>query len=742
MHACMRACLRQARAGCLTRVGLRAWQCACVATGQADMWPQMEGYLPWEPLPRPALQGADERCEALFGHGYNATYHLFGSPLLLPMHQPQPLPAAMAEALRAAKVVARTGSATSKETEGESSGSHASHGGGGGGDAASGLLGESAGAGPAGLKAERGWLTCHHNGVTSIGVCEGSMLVMHPDRIRMSAGGERIADVMNRAESDELPQFAPGAFEVPGGGVRGAGAWRMDAGVVEKMTAQSVGAAHKLRELLFSVRAVESATCYEVVEEPTLFIVRYDYAHIYFTMLDWYNAYSAARVAGIKRRPNIVFVDGHSQRQEDVVEIIAPLEGGGAQDGVNPEFGFGGALAGLPHRVIGGQGQGQAEDEGQEAGVSWARGDVRSRVDQLREHHFFESMVAHHPALRNCSCGRWEALAAAAAAAEPGWQRAALNPGEGGATALPLTFNVSPALALQAEAKGGDDAHTGGEEGQDEQATEEGQDEQATEVEVQEEAEQATQGEGQDEETMLAEDEGDAPQVEAGGEEEAQDEQQQQQQQQAAGIEYGEVRTVEVAADEQSKGQSARRQAGTGGHDSLASGSAGSSLAGSGDRGGDLRDSGASLPRGAVALRGNSWQQGAGRFPQALVHRLPRGSTRRLQRRRLRRRLLAATGNVEPDSSETRMLKWLVERMPGHTVVTVPLSALQQPLNGQDPKGGSSGGGGSDAQQQQQQQASGGGGPSGRSDSGSSDGGGLFPPCTGDGPCTICLCRD
>lgn len=37
---------------------------------------------------------------------------------------------------------------------------------------------------------------------------------MHPDKIKMSIGGERLEDVIGRRENDELPVFDAGAFDV------------------------------------------------------------------------------------------------------------------------------------------------------------------------------------------------------------------------------------------------------------------------------------------------------------------------------------------------------------------------------------------------------------------------------------------------------------------------------------------------------------------------------------------------
>lgn len=66
--------------------------------------------------------------------------------------------------------------------------------------------------------------------------------------------------------------------------------------------------------------------CDTVVEQPTLFVTRYEYANLYHTYTDWYSAYQAVMVAldshsdGNRRAADtvdIVFLDGHARGSVD-----------------------------------------------------------------------------------------------------------------------------------------------------------------------------------------------------------------------------------------------------------------------------------------------------------------------------------------------------------------------------------------------------------------------------------------
>ncbi|KAL7217133.1 hypothetical protein ACSBR1_028945 [Camellia fascicularis] len=59
-----------------------------------------------------------------------------------------------------------------------------------------------------------GWFRCFYSETLRSSICEGGRVRMHPDKIRMSIGGERLEAVMGRGEDEELPVFESGAFDV------------------------------------------------------------------------------------------------------------------------------------------------------------------------------------------------------------------------------------------------------------------------------------------------------------------------------------------------------------------------------------------------------------------------------------------------------------------------------------------------------------------------------------------------
>ena len=57
-------------------------------------------------------------------------------------------------------------------------------------------------------------LGCWNHPITDAFYCRGTNIIVHPNRIEMSRGGEDLSAVMGRAEGIELPSFGEGAMEV------------------------------------------------------------------------------------------------------------------------------------------------------------------------------------------------------------------------------------------------------------------------------------------------------------------------------------------------------------------------------------------------------------------------------------------------------------------------------------------------------------------------------------------------
>lgn len=47
------------------------------------------------------------------------------------------------------------------------------------------------------------------------------------------------------------------------------------------------------------------------VSTPTVIVTRFEYANLFHTVTDWYNAYITSRITNLKKRPLLIFVDGH-----------------------------------------------------------------------------------------------------------------------------------------------------------------------------------------------------------------------------------------------------------------------------------------------------------------------------------------------------------------------------------------------------------------------------------------------
>jgi glycoprotein 2-beta-D-xylosyltransferase len=162
----------------------------------------------------------------------------------------------------------------------------------------------------------RGWFTCFYSDTLRSSICEGGRIRMHPDKIKMSVGGERLEEVIGRRETEELPVFYAGAFDVEVDHKQ-----RLDKGkklmsydmLHLLMPKEKNVKKHTMRDLVDSIQLVHSADfeCSEWVEEPTLLVTRFEYANLFHTVTDWYSAYVASRVTGLPHRPHLVFVDGH-----------------------------------------------------------------------------------------------------------------------------------------------------------------------------------------------------------------------------------------------------------------------------------------------------------------------------------------------------------------------------------------------------------------------------------------------
>ncbi|XP_057795271.1 beta-1,2-xylosyltransferase [Salvia miltiorrhiza] len=164
-----------------------------------------------------------------------------------------------------------------------------------------------------------GWFRCYYSKTLRSSVCEGGRIRMIPEKIGMSHGGEKLESVIGRGESEELPDFEDGAFQIEVADRSRIGKEMVDQGFLNKFVEEGAIGRHTMRGLISSIRLVDADefVCSQWIEEPAVLVTRFEYANLFHTVTDWYSAYVASRVTGLPNRPHLVFVDGHCE---------APLE--------------------------------------------------------------------------------------------------------------------------------------------------------------------------------------------------------------------------------------------------------------------------------------------------------------------------------------------------------------------------------------------------------------------------------
>ncbi|KAL6999173.1 glycoprotein 2-beta-D-xylosyltransferase [Sarracenia purpurea var. burkii] len=164
-----------------------------------------------------------------------------------------------------------------------------------------------------------GWFRCFYSETLRSSICEGGRIRMHPEKIRMSVGGENLETVIGREEDEELPLFDAGAFDIEVVDRSTHGRKLVEVDFLNQYLQKGAISRHTMRALVNSIELVGAKDfhCSEWIEEPTLLVTRFEYANLFHTVTDWYSAYVASRVTGLPNRPNLVFLDGH---------CVAPLE--------------------------------------------------------------------------------------------------------------------------------------------------------------------------------------------------------------------------------------------------------------------------------------------------------------------------------------------------------------------------------------------------------------------------------
>jgi glycoprotein 2-beta-D-xylosyltransferase len=208
-----------------------------------------------------------------------------------------------------------------------------------------------------------GRVECVGHSTTIAMNCELRDVILHSDKIEMSLGGETLTEVMGRSEQQEVPTFNFGAFEVLASGYESiASNIKPETSLLEGLSNDENGNQVTGKDLLKKVPRIdqwlkptdkfkfdflekitilENATpnnrvCSLRIKSPVIFVTRMEYANLFHTSTDWYNVWSAAKLAGLEPSLNfkqekltsksiptpfldspkfpahIVFLDGHN----------------------------------------------------------------------------------------------------------------------------------------------------------------------------------------------------------------------------------------------------------------------------------------------------------------------------------------------------------------------------------------------------------------------------------------------
>ena len=176
-----------------------------------------------------------------------------------------------------------------------------------------------------------GLITCFGHPTTLAMSCELRSVIMNSDKIEMTFGGESVDEMMSRSEQEKngkkrcLPFLNQGAFEVLESGyesvasnikmtetslpVNDEGARSHGRDLLKKNAPRLVewlSATDKFKlEFLetlqiLNTEAALKSVCSLRVEAPVIFVTRVEHANLFHTTTDWYNVWSAAKLAGLE----------------------------------------------------------------------------------------------------------------------------------------------------------------------------------------------------------------------------------------------------------------------------------------------------------------------------------------------------------------------------------------------------------------------------------------------------------
>jgi glycoprotein 2-beta-D-xylosyltransferase len=253
-------------------------------------WPHLPSFTSW--APESTVDPAS--CEAFFGNGFTQTFRVFESEPRLRMNLNRKSGLLDRSSFGFKQAM---GARTVSKDEGRLTGA----------DVQTQHL-EATQIEPLG----EGSFHCFYSETLRTSICEGKNMVMNPEKIEMSEGGEPLESVIGRNEEDELPYFTSGAFQII---VRERGGRKplFNKTLLQYLMPQGLIQEHTMQHLLEQIHTIplNEVTCAQIVTQPVVVVTRFEYANLFHTVTDWYSAYITARIANLKQRPQLIFVDGH-----------------------------------------------------------------------------------------------------------------------------------------------------------------------------------------------------------------------------------------------------------------------------------------------------------------------------------------------------------------------------------------------------------------------------------------------
>lgn len=114
-------------------------------------------------------------------------------------------------------------------------------------------------------------------------------------------GGERIESVLNQPEEKEFLTLKPGYFQIRCDNITGDMEYKFQHG-------------DHLVKWMAALKPVSKMPAHQEVDKITIAVTRYEYANVYHTMTDWYNAFLMLLFLNVKSiTANILFIDSHPQ---------------------------------------------------------------------------------------------------------------------------------------------------------------------------------------------------------------------------------------------------------------------------------------------------------------------------------------------------------------------------------------------------------------------------------------------